>query len=164
MVQTQPPGPPAPDPGRIRLVDLRESALEVSEVLAAVEDPAAGGAALYVGTVRDHDAGRAVSALEYSAHPTALARLREVVESVVERHDVTAVAALHRVGPLEIGDVAVVVAAATAHRGPAFEAARDLIDELKRSVPIWKHQRFADGTDEWVGLSRPPDTPASSAT
>ena len=142
----------APPPSVVRLVDIRETPLEVAEVLAAVQDAAAGGATLFVGTVRDHDDARAVAALDYSAHPSALERLREVVASVVERHPVTAVAAVHRVGHLEIGDLAVVVAAAADHRGEAFDAARDLIDDLKNTVPIWKHQTFTDGTDEWVGL------------
>ena len=81
-----------------------------------------------------------------------LGRLREVVEAVAARHPVRAVAAVHRVGDLAIGDAAVVVAAAADHRGEAFDAARELIDDLKATVPIWKHQAFADGSDEWVGL------------
>jgi molybdopterin synthase catalytic subunit len=135
----------------VRLVDLRESALDVAEVSAAVADPAAGGFTLFVGAVRDQDEGKQVVGLEYSAHPTALDRLREVCAHVADEYDVLAVAAVHRVGRLEIGDAAVVVATAAAHRGEAFEASRALIDELKATVPIWKHQLFADGTDEWVG-------------
>jgi molybdopterin synthase catalytic subunit len=135
----------------VRLLAIREAPLDVNEVLAAVEDAAAGGVTLFVGTVRDHDDARAVEGLDYSAHPSALDRLREVVEAVAARHPVTAVAAVHRVGTLAIGDAAVVVAAAAAHRGEAFDAARDLIDDLKATVPIWKHQRFTDGAEEWVG-------------
>ena len=75
----------------------------------------------------------------------------EVAEQVAKEYDVLAVAALHRVGPLEVGDPAVIVATAADHRGEAFEATRALIDSLKATVPIWKHQRFADGGDEWVG-------------
>jgi molybdopterin synthase catalytic subunit len=135
----------------VRLVDLRETALDVAEVLRSVEDPTAGGVAVFVGNVRDHDRGASVAGLDYSAHPTALDRLREVSEHVASEYDVRAVAAVHRVGRLAIGDAAVVVAAAAAHRGLAFDACRALIDELKATVPIWKHQRFADGTDEWVG-------------
>ena len=135
----------------VRLVAIRETPLEVAEVLAAVEDAAAGGVTVFVGTVRDHDDDRSVTHLDYSAHPTAIDRLHDVVRAVAERHPVTAVAAVHRVGLLEIGDLAVVVAAAAAHRGQAFDAARDLIDDLKATVPIWKHQVFADGTEEWVG-------------
>jgi molybdopterin synthase catalytic subunit len=137
---------------RVRLVDIRSTPLDVAEVLAAVEDATAGGVTLFVGTVRDHDEAKAVSGLDYSAHPTALDKLRSVVDAVVERHPVTAVAAVHRVGELAVGDAAVVVAAAAPHRGEAFDAARDLIDDLKATVPIWKHQAFADGSDEWVGL------------
>jgi molybdopterin synthase catalytic subunit len=135
----------------VRLVDLRGTPLDVQEVLAAVADPRAGGLDVFVGTVRDHDNEQGVVGLEYSGHPTALARLREVAETVGEKYDVVAVAALHRVGVLEIGDVAVVVATAAVHRAEAFDASRALIDELKQTVPIWKHQRFSDGTDEWVG-------------
>ena len=136
---------------RVRLVEIRETPLDVSEVMAAVSDDEAGGVTLFVGAVRDHDASRSVAHLDYTAHPTALDRLHDVVRSVVDRHPVTAVAAVHRVGLLEIGDLAVVVAAAAPHRGQAFDAARDLIDDLKATVPIWKHQVFADGADEWVG-------------
>jgi molybdopterin synthase catalytic subunit len=127
----------------------------VAEVLAALGDPGAGGLTLFVGTVRDHDdhgrEAEAVTGLEYSAHPTALQRLAEVCDSVAQKYDVRGVAAVHRVGDLAIGDAAVVVATTAEHRGDAFEAARALIDELKATVPIWKHQTFADGTDEWVG-------------
>jgi len=136
---------------RVRLVDIRDTDLDAAEVLDAVADEAAGGETLFVGRVRDHDGGKGVLALDYSAHPTALARLQEVCEAVATRHEVRAVAAVHRVGALAIGDVAVVVATSAAHRGQAFAASRDLIDTLKAEVPIWKHQRFADGEEEWVG-------------
>jgi len=132
-------------------VDIRDTPLDVAEVLAAVADVAAGGLTVFVGSVRDHDDDRAVTGLEYAAHPSALDRLRGVVDAVAVKHDVLAVAAVHRVGVLALGEPAVVVAAAAAHRGDAFEASRALIDDLKATVPIWKHQRFADGTDEWVG-------------
>jgi molybdopterin synthase catalytic subunit len=136
---------------RVRLVEIRDTPLDVSEVMAAVSDESAGGVTLFAGAVRDHDEARSVAHLDYTAHPSALDRLRDVVEAVAARHPVTAVAAVHRVGLLEIGDLAVVVAAAASHRGQAFDAARDLIDDLKATVPIWKHQVFADGEEEWVG-------------
>ncbi len=135
----------------VRLVDLRETPLDVAEVVAALDDDASGGLVLFVGRVRDHDAGKSVTGLDYSAHPTALDRLREVCERVAAAHAVQGLAAVHRVGTLEIGDIAVVVATTSAHRGDAFAASRDLIDTLKAEVPIWKHQRFGDGTEEWVG-------------
>jgi molybdopterin synthase catalytic subunit len=136
----------------VRLLDVRDMPLSVDEVLAAVQHPGAGGIALFVGTVREQDGGREVSDLGYSAHPNALAELRAVAEQVVAGHPVLAVAAVHRVGDLGIGDLAVVVAVACPHRGEAFTACRELIDELKSRVPIWKHQTFADGEQEWVGL------------
>nr|WP_227463626.1 molybdenum cofactor biosynthesis protein MoaE [Nocardioides lijunqiniae] len=133
------------------MVDLRDTPLSVEEVTGVLDDPTDGGVTVFIGRVRDHDGGKGVSGLDYSAHPTALERLREVCDLVAARHEVHGIAAVHRVGHLDIGDVAVVVAAAAAHRGQAFDASRDLIDTLKDEVPIWKHQVFGDGTEEWVG-------------
>ena len=135
----------------VRLVGLREEPLDVAEVLGMLEDDAAGGLTLFVGRVRDHDHGHGVDGLDYSAHPTALERLRDVCQRVADGHAITGLAAVHRVGTLAVGDIAVVVATSAAHRGEAFTASRALIDTLKSEVPIWKHQRFSDGTDEWVG-------------
>jgi molybdopterin synthase catalytic subunit len=130
---------------------VRDSELSVDEVRAAVADPGAGGIALFAGAVRDCDQDRGVSALSYSAHPSAETELRRVAEDIARKFPVIAVAAVHRVGDLTVGDLAVVVAVACPHRAEAFDACRALIDELKASVPIWKHQRFTDGTSEWVG-------------
>lgn len=135
----------------VRLVDLRDTPLDVAEVVSALTDRAAGALTLFVGQVRDHDHGRGVDGLDYSAHPSAMVRLREVADRVAADFDVLGVAAVHRVGTLQIGDVAVVVATTSAHRGESFAASRALIDTLKDEVPVWKHQRFDDGTDEWVG-------------
>jgi molybdopterin synthase catalytic subunit len=135
----------------LRLVDLRETPLDVTEVVDALADPASGGLTLFVGRVRQEDGGRAVEGLDYSAHPSALERLREVCERVAVEFDLHQLAAVHRTGALAIGDIAVIVATSSAHRDEAFRASRALIDTLKAEVPIWKHQRFADGTDEWVG-------------
>ncbi len=142
---------PAGLPREVRLVDLRETPLDVIEVVDALADDTSGGLTLFVGRVRDHDGGRSVLGLDYTAHPTALERMADVCRRVVEQYDVHGVAALHRVGTLAIGDAAVVVATTGAHRGEAFDASRTLIDTLKAEVPIWKHQRFGDGGDEWVG-------------
>lgn len=143
--------PSADSPSVVRLADIREQPLEVTEVLEALADLGSGGVTLFVGAVRDHDQGRSVRGLDYSAHPTALTRLREVCEEVAAEFDVNGVAALHRVGELALGEAAVVVATAADHRGQAFEASRALIDRLKATVPIWKHQLFEDGGEEWVG-------------
>lgn len=135
----------------VRLTAVRESPLSVDEVLAAVSDPTSGGLAFFVGTIRDHDDGREVTGLDYSAHPSVEEELRAVADEIAATHPVRAVAAVHRIGALGIGDVAVIVAAAAPHRAEAFAACRALIDELKTRVPIWKNQAFADGATEWVG-------------
>jgi molybdopterin synthase catalytic subunit len=136
---------------QIRLLDIRDEPLSVDEVIQAVADPAAGGVASFVGAVRNHDDDRAVTRLEYSAHPTASDVLSQVAERVCATYPVLGLAAVHRTGTLAVGDAAVVVAVSCPHRGAAFDACRMLIDDLKGSVPIWKHQVFADGSDEWVG-------------
>src|SRR3954454_23025664 len=135
----------------IRLAGIRDERLSVDEGVQAVQDPAAGGTAFFVGTVRNHDHARAVTRLSYSAHPTAVDQIRAVMDKIAADFPVQALAAVHRVGDLEIGDMAVVVAAAAPHRGEAFEACRRLIDDLKRGVPVWEHQELADGGTEWVG-------------
>jgi molybdopterin synthase catalytic subunit len=135
----------------IRLIAVRESELSLDEVRAAVADPAAGGIALFAGAVRDSDHDRGVTGLSYSAHPSAVEELRRVAEDIAEKFPVIGIAAVHRVGDLAIGDLAVVLAVSCPHRAEAFEACRELINMLKASVPIWKHQRFTDGTAEWVG-------------
>jgi molybdopterin synthase catalytic subunit len=145
-----PPDPPPDGRPVVRLLELRETALDPAEVLRAVDDPAAGGVNLFVGMVRDHDGGEAVDHLDYTAHPSALDRMREVADGVAAEFDVIALAALHRTGHLCVGDTAVVVAASAVHRGQAYDASRALIDRLKATVPVWKHQVFGDGREEWV--------------
>lgn len=135
----------------VRLLALRDTPLDVAEVLAAVQDPAAGGVVSFTGLVRDHDGGRGVTELEYEAHPGAQEAMAAVAERIAGELPVHALAAVHRTGLLAVGDVAVVVAASASHRDQAFEAARRLIDDLKATVPIWKRQVFLDGEQEWVG-------------
>ena len=139
-------------PSVIRLVDLREEPLDVTEVVDALDDDASGGLTLFVGRVRDHDGGQGVVGLDYSAHPTALERLprrvrpgRGGVRRPRARRRPPHRQPRHRRHRRDRRD-RVAPTAAT-----AFDASRALIDTLKAEVPIWKHQRFADGTDEWVG-------------
>ena len=137
---------------QIRLIAIRDTALSVDEVRSAIADPAAGGEVLFVGTVRDNDAEKGVTGLSYSAHPSAEAELRRVAKETAAKYPAAiGIAAVHRIGDLAIGDLAVVVGVSCAHRAEAFHACHALIDELKATVPVWKHQRFTDGTDEWVG-------------
>jgi molybdopterin synthase catalytic subunit len=135
----------------IRLVGVSAAPLDVTAVHDVVQDRSAGAVVLFVGTVRDHYGGRTVTELAYSAHPSAESVMQEVVAGIVAEQPVEAVAAVHRVGDLAVGDAAVVVAVACGHRGEAFDVGQRLIDAIKATVPIWKHQTFADGTDEWVG-------------
>jgi molybdopterin synthase catalytic subunit len=139
----------------VRLADVRSTPLSVDEVLRAVGDPRAGGMALFVGTVRDHTPerpGEVVAELGYSAHPTAVEQLERVARDVAARYPDALLAAVHRVGDLAVGDLAVVVAAACPHRAEAFAACRALIDALKQEVPIWKRETFRDGSHTWVGI------------
>ena len=135
----------------IRLAEIRTSPLSVDEVIGAVSAAEHGGIAVFLGTVRDHDEGRGVRLLEYSAHPTAAAELQRVMSEVVAEAPTAAIAAIHRVGTLQVGDVAVIVAAAAAHRDEAFQIGRTLIDRIKAEVPLWKRQQFDDGASIWVG-------------
>lgn len=140
-----------PDVAEVVLAEVRESPLSVDEVFEAVRHPRAGGVATFVGVVRELDHGQGVESLEYTSHPSAPQVLRELAERLGTGGDVIRLAVVHRVGHLEIGDVAVVVAVSAAHRGAALDVCRELIDEVKATVPIWKHQIFEDGSDEWVG-------------
>src|ERR1700691_6255101 len=129
----------------ISLAELRAQELSVDEVRAAVADPAAGAMALFLGVIRDHDHGRGVTGLSYSAHPSAAAELGRVAEKVAASYSVRAIAIVHRTGDLRLGDLAVVAAVSAEHRGDAFAACEALIDEVKATVPIWKHQFFLGG-------------------
>jgi molybdopterin synthase catalytic subunit len=136
----------------VRHVLISSSPLSVDRVLAAVADEQVGGIGLFIGTVRNHDEDRPVTSLDYSAHPSAEDALRQVTEQTIEGRGVISAAVEHRVGPLAVGDLAVVVAVGAAHRAEALETCRDLIDRIKAEVPIWKEQEFADGETSWVGL------------
>lgn len=116
----------------------------------AVAEPGSGAVVSFAGVVRNHDRGRAVIQLEYEAHPNAEAVLKEIAAAIATDPQVRGVAVSHRVGPLRVGELALVAAVASAHRAAAFTACADLVDEVKARLPIWKHQFFADGTDEWV--------------
>ena len=140
------------DPAEVVLAEIREAPLSVDEALAAVQHPRCGAVSLFVGVVRDHDHGEEVAGLDYSAHPSAADELARVCREVATRHTLAKVAAVHRSGRLEVGDLAVVAAVSAPHRAQAIEACRDLIDTFKATVPIWKHREFTDGTDEWVWL------------
>ncbi|MFC0675271.1 molybdenum cofactor biosynthesis protein MoaE [Brachybacterium hainanense] len=137
---------------RVRHASIGEGPVSVAEMASAVGDARCGAVVTFDGVVRDHDGGRGVLTLDYSAHPLAPQAIAEVAADVAERYTDVLVALAHRVGPLRIGDSALVCAVSAPHRKLAFAACDELVDEVKRRVPIWKHQRFAGGDSEWVGL------------
>jgi molybdopterin synthase catalytic subunit len=139
-------------PSKIRQVGISESPLDVAEALRLVSGPEIGGIALFVGTVRNRDHDADVLSLDYTQHPSAVDVLTRCAEETADKHDVLAIAVEHRVGHLEVGDVAVVVAVGAVHRGEALAACAHLINTVKAEVPIWKEQHFASGDSEWVGL------------
>ena len=141
----------APVPVRVARALVTEETLSVEEHARLVEDDAAGAVVTFAGVVRDHDGGKGVRDLTYEGHPSAGDVIAEVVADLSARWTgVRAVAVSHRVGHLAIGDVALACAVAAEHRGQAFSACSDLVDEVKARLPVWKHQHFTDGTDEWV--------------
>jgi molybdopterin synthase catalytic subunit len=146
---------------------LSETRLDLADLIAEVESPARGGIAGFLGQVRDHHAGRRVRRLEYSAYgPMADEECARIVAEAEARWPVR-VALRHRIGALEIGESAVAIVAAGAHRDEAFAACRYLIEEVKRRVPIWKKEFYEDGAVEWVdptgraGAAEPSELPSS---
>ena len=139
--------------GAIRLVEVTEGPIDVSTLERLVSDEQAGAVVSFSGNVRGHDHGRPVAALTYEGHPTAQAVLLGVVQEIDDRFDLVALAVCHRVGPLSVGDAALVAAVSSAHREEAFLACQALVDLTKERLPLWKHQVFADGTDEWVNCA-----------
>ena len=137
--------------GRVALATVTDAVLDAAALEAAVLSDRDGALVTFRGVIRDHDGGRDVTRLDYSAHPDAQRFLAEVCAGIAERTGLT-VAAMHRVGTLTVGDVALVAAVAAPHRAEAFQACGDLVDAIKAEVPIWKRQHSPDGTAEWVGL------------
>ncbi|NUU32457.1 molybdenum cofactor biosynthesis protein MoaE [Arthrobacter sp. C9C5] len=139
---------------------LSAEPISVDQAIAAVESDTAGAVVSFSGVVRNHDGGKPVQRLSYSAHPTAHQVLADVVAQLVAEQSAAGAGqpgqpvriwVAHRTGSLEIGDPALVCAVSAAHRGQAFAVCAELVDRIKEQVPIWKEQFFADGTVEWVG-------------
>jgi len=131
---------------------LTDQPISLAEHEDLVSHQSAGAIVGFVGMIRDHDGGRGVLRLEYSAHPSAARVFADVVAEVAqESSGVRAVAASHRIGVLQIGEAALVAAVAADHRHAAFATCAQLVDTIKARLPVWKHQFFDDGADEWVG-------------
>jgi len=132
---------------------VTDDPISVAEASNLVSSSAAGAVVTFSGDVRDHDHGRSVARLDYEGHPSAGDVLADVAREVAARHDIISLAVMHRIGPLSIGDSALVAAVSAAHRGAAFAACADLVDTTKEKLPVWKHQVFSDGTEEWVNCA-----------
>jgi len=131
-------------------VRVQADPLDLAALLALVQAPSLGGVAVFLGTVRDHHAGRAVVRLEYEAYPQmAEAEMRKIAEEAKGRFGVARIAVAHRTGRLEIGETSVAVVVGSAHRREALEACRFVIDTLKRTAPIWKRELYEDGA-AWI--------------
>ncbi|MBG6083787.1 molybdenum cofactor biosynthesis protein MoaE [Zhihengliuella flava] len=149
---TSPAQTPAESPGVVVRAGVSAEPIDQATAWDAVETEATGAVVTFGGVVRNHDGGRGVTRLVYSGHPTADARIRELAQEVAARHPGARLWAIHRVGELSVGDAALVAAAASAHRGEAFEACREVVEAIKFNAPIWKEQFFTDGDTEWVGI------------
>ena len=130
---------------------LTETPIDAAAAVKTLQDPAAGAAVTFEGWVRNHNASRDVTRLDYEAYPEmAIQEGRRILEESCERFDILNAICIHRTGSLAIGDMAVWVGVASVHRGPAFEACELIIDTIKTRVPIWKKETYADGNSGWV--------------
>lgn len=133
------------------MIRLTDQPIRIDDLLAASADPKAGATVLFVGMTRDHNEGRRVERLEYEAYPRMAEReLERIASEARSRWPVAKIAIVHRTGVVPIGEASVAIAASSAHRGDAFEAARFTIDRLKEVVPIWKKE-FFEGGAVWIG-------------
>ena len=147
---------PAVGSGIVAVAAIVDRPIEVERLVQLVANAGAGASSLFVGTVRDSNDGRPVVGIDYQAYgPMAERELRAIVAEASERFATLGIAAEHRIGFLEIGEISVAIAASHERRGPAIEAARYIIEQIKRRLPVWKREHYADGTREWVDPTKP---------
>lgn len=133
---------------------LTEEPIDPASVLGEIGADEHGAAVVFLGVVRDHNDGRSVSGVEYSAYTEMAERvLAAIARETGERWSTDRIAAVHRVGALGIGETSVAIAVSTPHRAEAFEACRFIIEQLKQRLPVWKREAYVDGESEWVGVS-----------
>ena len=137
---------------QVVFAEVTESPLDAAALSAQVGHEAAGAVITFSGVVRNHDVGQAVDSIEYSSHPQAAEIIAQLAAETAVRDGVHGVGIAHRVGHLRVGDVALVAAVAAEHRSQGFGAVIDLVDEVKKRLPVWKKQHFTDGHTEWTGL------------
>jgi molybdopterin synthase catalytic subunit len=132
---------------------VTDAPVHIQELSKLVANPHSGAVVTFCGDVRDHDGGKEVASLLYEIHPSAPEQIKLITESVMGRFDIEKVAVAHRYGDIAIGETAFAVAVSAAHRQAAFDACAAIVDEVKAKLPIWKHQKFTDGSDEWVNCA-----------
>ena len=132
---------------------VTDAPVNIAELSKLVTNPQSGAVVTFCGDVRNHDGGKEVASLLYEIHPSAPEQIKLIAESIIDRFDIEKVAVAHRYGNIAIGETAFAVAVSAAHRQAAFDACAAIVDEVKAKLPIWKHQKFTDGTDEWVNCA-----------
>ena len=140
-------------PAHVHLAAVTDQPLDAEKIKSLVADHTTGAVVVFSGDVRNHDHGREVISLTYESHPSAADVMESVVRTLADQLDITHIAAAHRVGEILIGESTLVVAVGSSHRGDAFGACREIVDQIKLQLPVWKHQHFADGTEEWVNCA-----------
>jgi molybdopterin synthase catalytic subunit len=132
---------------------VTDAPVHIQELSKLVANPHSGAVVTFCGDVRDHDGGKEVASLLYEIHPSAPEQIKLITESIMGRFEIEKVAVAHRYGDIAIGETAFAVAVSAAHRQAAFDACAAIVDEVKAKLPIWKHQKFTDGSDEWVNCA-----------
>ena len=132
---------------------ITDAPVHIQELSKLVANPHSGAVVTFCGDVRDHDGGKEVASLLYEIHPSAPEQIKLITESIIGRFEIEKVAVAHRYGDIAIGETAFAVAVSAAHRQAAFDACAAIVDEVKAKLPIWKHQKFTDGSDEWVNCA-----------
>ena len=132
---------------------VTDAPVNIAELSKLVTNPHSGAVVTFCGDVRNHDGGKEVASLLYEIHPSAPEQIKLIAESIIDRFEIEKVAVAHRYGNIAIGETAFAVAVSAAHRQAAFDACAAIVDEVKAKLPIWKHQKFTDGSDEWVNCA-----------
>ena len=132
---------------------VTDAPVHIQELSKLVANPHSGAVVTFCGDVRNHDGGKEVASLLYEIHPSAPEQIKLITESIMGRFEIEKVAIAHRYGDIAIGETAFAVAVSAAHRQAAFDACAAIVDDVKAKLPIWKHQKFTDGSDEWVNCA-----------
>ncbi len=149
---------------RVLVAQVVDSPLDAAEHTRLVASPEAGAVASFAGVIRDHDHGQSVIGIDYVAHPSANEVIASIAADIVAGYPLDGLAVSHRIGHLDVGEVALAAAVSAAHRGEAFAALAELVEQIKLRLPVWKHQFLTDGGQEWVGLPQGAQPPANGGS